>query len=307
MPRRSNLFQDIVGIIHRQMAGEAKVEESAMLLDRMTGQDREVDVVILGRTGGHDITVAVEATSTGRKASTPWVEAMVEKHRNLPTDKLVLVSEAGFTDPARKKAEQEYAVALTPEDLGGDDPVGQVVNRLKSVWPKLVNLTPERARVWVRRPDDSEVWFKAPADLFLFAEDGQLLTTLLEFTQYAVMRSWPSLMKDLDLANIAEDTDKKMYLLIERPRLILDGRKVSLHARDESQGSAPELHQIERIVVEGRVQIEVKRIDLRHARLGEVLFAHGETTIGRRSALLVATEHEEGGAMSIRFRDPRPN
>jgi hypothetical protein len=33
MPRRSNLFQDVVAIIHRHMAEGATVEESAMLLN----------------------------------------------------------------------------------------------------------------------------------------------------------------------------------------------------------------------------------------------------------------------------------
>ena len=97
MPRRSNLFQDVVGIIHRHMAGEATVEESAMLEDRLTGEEQEVDVVIRGRTGQHETVVSVEATARRRKADVSWVREMVGKHQHLPTNKLVLVSESGFS------------------------------------------------------------------------------------------------------------------------------------------------------------------------------------------------------------------
>jgi len=122
MPRRTNLFQQVVTIIYRHMVEDATVEESAMLRNRLTGEDREVDVVIRSTSAGHDIAVSVEATSGSRKADASWVERMVGKHANLPTNKLVLVSEGGFTPQARQLAQQENAVALAPEDLSGTTP-----------------------------------------------------------------------------------------------------------------------------------------------------------------------------------------
>ena len=39
MPRRTNLFQEVVTVLHEHLA----VEESALLIDGVTGDEREVD------------------------------------------------------------------------------------------------------------------------------------------------------------------------------------------------------------------------------------------------------------------------
>ena len=103
MPKRTNLFQEVVEIIHRHMAG-AEVEPSAMLASKSTGALREVDVAITGEQAGHKVIVSVEAMSRSRKADRTWVDGMVGKHADLPTSKLVLVSEKGFTKDARAAA-----------------------------------------------------------------------------------------------------------------------------------------------------------------------------------------------------------
>jgi predicted Mrr-cat superfamily restriction endonuclease len=110
VPRRTNLFQDVVAVIHEHLAGDAVMEESAMLTNRLTGEQREVDVVLRRTTAGYETVIAVEATSRRAPVTAPWVEQMVGKHANLPTDKLVLVSESGFTKQARELAERENAI-----------------------------------------------------------------------------------------------------------------------------------------------------------------------------------------------------
>ena len=54
--------------------------------------------------------------SWARPADTPWVEKMRAKHDNLPTDKLILVSESGFSWPAMRKAEFYGIETLTVEE-----------------------------------------------------------------------------------------------------------------------------------------------------------------------------------------------
>lgn len=117
MPKRTNLFQQVVAILQEHAAPGAEVTESALLTNRVTGVEREVDVVIATTVAGYEILVGVEGTATGRKASTPWVESMLGKHEDLPTAKLVLVSEAGFYEPARKAALAKGALPLSPTDL----------------------------------------------------------------------------------------------------------------------------------------------------------------------------------------------
>ncbi|MGH9194160.1 MAG: restriction endonuclease, partial [Acidimicrobiia bacterium] len=302
MPKRTNLFQQVVALIHTHMARGASVEESAMLVNRVTGEEREVDVAIRAVTAGHEVTVAVEARSSRRRADASWVEGMLGKHANLPTDKLVLVSQSGFTRQARMLAEEKGAAALEPSDLTGADPAGRVVNRLKSIWPKIVSLSPERAQVTVERPE-GEKWFKAPADLWLYLPDGTELGNLQEFIQASVQASWEKLMEDIGLRDIARSIDRYFTVEIQSPTIGLQGVRLPIFARYEDAGDGPELHRITHLRVVGQAHIEVVEVELSHQRLGDVLFSQGTSTIAGRHTLIVATEDEEGGQISIRFGD----
>jgi hypothetical protein len=108
-----------VQIIYEHMGGDAVVEASGMLPHRLGGE-REVDVVIRSQMAGHEIIVSVEAAARGRIADVTWVEQLVAKHRYLPTTKLVLVSESGFYNPARKrlKRKKRKSSPAHPRELG---------------------------------------------------------------------------------------------------------------------------------------------------------------------------------------------
>jgi hypothetical protein len=150
VPKRTNLFQEVVTIIHEHLASGSKREPSAMLPNRLTGELREVDMILRSTTSpGYEIVIAIEATSPSRRAAVSWVEQMIGKYTNLPTDKAVLVCERGFSKQASALAIAEGMIPITPESLEGEDPAFRVVNLLRSLWPKHVSLTPESARVWV--------------------------------------------------------------------------------------------------------------------------------------------------------------
>lgn len=135
MPKRRNLFQEVVEILHRHMAGDATVEASAMLPSQSTGALREVDVVIRAKQAGHDVIVSVEAMARSRKADRTWVDSMVGKHADLPTSKLVLVSQRGFTEDARAAALARNAVPLAPEDLPSSNRDRDVLKAVPALWP----------------------------------------------------------------------------------------------------------------------------------------------------------------------------
>lgn len=115
MPRRSNSFQRLVLLINSGLAGNARVVESAMVADKITGEQREVDVLISTNASGYEVSIAIEVVARGRKADTPWVESMHSKHSSLPTNKLILVAESGFTSPALRKAKFYGFEAITIE------------------------------------------------------------------------------------------------------------------------------------------------------------------------------------------------
>jgi hypothetical protein len=128
----------VVEIIHRHMAEDATVEASAMLIDAVTGDEREVDVVIRSRPAGYELVISVEAVGRSRPATVEWVEQMLGKHKHLPTDKLVLVAQRGFSKQARRKAESGGAVPVSPDDVPGE-----ALSDVRSLWPKVITFTLE--------------------------------------------------------------------------------------------------------------------------------------------------------------------
>lgn len=104
MPKRSNEFQKLIALINGCLRGTGRVQESALLIDKTNGQEREVDILISSKIAEYPVNISVEVTARTRKADSTWVEEMHAKHMHLPTDKLVLVSRSGFYDPAVEKA-----------------------------------------------------------------------------------------------------------------------------------------------------------------------------------------------------------
>jgi Restriction endonuclease len=304
VPRRTNLFQEVVAIIHRHMAEDATVEESAMLEDRVTGEQREVDVVIRGRAAGHDVAVVVEAAGRGRPATVEWVEQMIGKHANLPTDKLVLVSQSGFTAQARTRAETAGAVVLAPSDLEEGDPALVVVNRLRSLWPKLVSLTPERIGLSVGRIGDEEPYEAPPsaASIPVLLDDGREVGTLEDVVQAQIGANWDKVAEQIGLRDIADDVDAFFHLEIGTPWTVeVEGEERQAFVRARS-GPGRDIRPIDKVIVLGKAAIRVNEIPLAHRRLGEIRYAVGEGKVGDQDALVVATEGEGGGKLTVRMR-----
>jgi hypothetical protein len=72
MPRRTNIFQKLILLLNEQLSGEASVTESAELQDAVTGEHREVDILIQGNIGDYIAIVAVECVDWQRKADVTW-------------------------------------------------------------------------------------------------------------------------------------------------------------------------------------------------------------------------------------------
>jgi hypothetical protein len=303
VPKRTNLFQEVVAIIYETLAGDASKSESAMLPNLLTGELREVDVVLRAQTAGHEMVLAIEAAGRARRPCVDWVEQMIGKHKNLPTDKVVLVSETGFSKQARALALAEQMVPLTPETLASDDPVGEIVNAIPSLWPKTISLKPAGARVWVDRPGEGIKWFRAPADLDVVREDGRSIALRDVFFQL-LEANLPRVLAQIGLARIADDIERFFVLRVGPGWTVkVDSAPQAMYAR-WAEGKT-ELHRIDALEVTGKATIHVSEIALTHRRLGEldVRYAYGEGTIGGKPALVVVTEDEEGPKATVRLRD----
>ena len=306
MPRRTNAFQEVVAILHEHMAGDAVVEESVLLTHRVTGEEREVDVVVRSTVAGHEVVVSVEATAAGRKADVKWVEQLVKKHEGLPTSKLVLVSQAGFTNAARKQAEAENAVPLSPEDLTENHPAFVVVNALPSLWPKQLTLTPDEATLIVRRPDGTQ-WRvrEVLPDHLVYLADGRPIGMLVAVYDRLFKAHVNELVEMIGLSDISEDLDRFFVLSVGPPWLVrVEEREEHVYLRWE-ESDPPELHEIEVAEFVGKASIDVGEMPLHHKRLGDVTYAYGETKLGDQPVLIVVSESERGGKATVRLRpDP---
>lgn len=132
MPHRTNQFQRVIASIHSQLDSKAIVTESKMLRELTTENEREVDIVIESSVGDCNIIVSIECTARSRPASVEWVERMWAKHRNLPTDKLVLVSKSGYYRPALVKA-KEFKIDTFTLEQARDVDWTAIVNKVHRI------------------------------------------------------------------------------------------------------------------------------------------------------------------------------
>lgn len=148
MPARSNEFQRLVRVVEKHFAHRGvTVVESAMLLDRLTGERREVDVFISRRGWIRRVATSIECMDRTRPADVTWVEAMWGKHRSLPTTHLMLASRAGFYRPAMVKA---AALGITLLDYSNGMPAdfeAMIIGSGGEIWVKQPEIDPTRSVV----------------------------------------------------------------------------------------------------------------------------------------------------------------
>lgn len=210
MPRRSNQFQRLVLLINRTLAVNARVVESAMVTDKITGQQREVDVLITTNASSYEVHIAIEVVARGRKADTPWVESMYSKHASLPTDKLILVAENGFTFPALKKA-KFYGIKAV-----------KIETALAADWKLATELTATgffeltsfkySCSVIYESEGETRQQVEVPSSAWITSESKQ--TTLDEFVRYVL--SLPE-TKDVLYPRIISMNERKFWFSYTKP------------------------------------------------------------------------------------------
>lgn len=300
MPQRSNLFQKVVRVLHQEIARDAAVEESAFLIDSDTGEKREVDVVIETITAGHEVIVAIEATGAGRKADVGWVESMLKKHEKLPSNKLVLVSEAGFSDSAREKADKNGATPITPEDLPEDFDGGDVINKLGAIYPKVISLDLLEVEVNCEAPNDAGTEkFEPPPTVDVFLEDGARYGALSDLVASHFHERFLEIADQVNLANVTEKVEKDVTLdltgspSVQRPG---DHALQRLCLNPMNEGRSLGFWPIRDARLKAKMKIEVGEIPLIHKRLDRVseAYSFGEGHVGDSKATFVVSQTAEG-------------
>jgi len=109
-----------------------------MVPDSRTGELREVDITVRSEVSGYPVLVGIECVDHGRRATVQWVETMLGKHADLPTDKLVLVASGGFSKQATKKAHARGAICLSLREAANVEWTS-IVGKLPVAYLDIVN------------------------------------------------------------------------------------------------------------------------------------------------------------------------
>lgn len=67
MPKRTNDFQKLIRMLTQLLGEGAIVEESKMLTDMVSGEQREVDIYAEGTLAGHTVNIGIECRDHQRK------------------------------------------------------------------------------------------------------------------------------------------------------------------------------------------------------------------------------------------------
>lgn len=284
MPKRSNEFQKLVFIIKQQVAGDAQVTESKFLPDLLTEAKREVDICIEKYIAGHLITISIECRDHKRRADVTWVEQMKSKHERLPTNKLILVSKAGFSDEAKEIAKKYSIETLALEEVDSES-IYRLFGELNSVWVKVVTLSPTKVLIQVSEVNDlpSEKVSIFP-DNIVFLQDGTSLCIVRDLVD-SWLKAEPFMKEILSRGN---QLDKYFVTRWENPT-DEHGNPFCLRKEEPSV-----IRMIESIEVTGKCEFKMTEFPLEHGLLGAVKVSWGSGSFMAEDAFLIASEDEVG-------------
>ena len=95
----------LVKKIEKTLSRETTVIKSPdFLIDRVTGEKREVDISIQDKIGSTNILIVIECRNRNNSQDVRWIEEIKTKHNDLKASKVIAVSKYGFTKQAIEKA-----------------------------------------------------------------------------------------------------------------------------------------------------------------------------------------------------------
>jgi hypothetical protein len=301
VPPRTNFFQDVVALVHRAMSGDALVQESGMVRSRATGMKREVDVLITDRVAGVTVTLAVEASKSGRRASQQWVEQLVQKHEDMGTSKLVLASDSGFTAGATKLAEHHGAVTMTPQRLQNE------LTADRTLFPKIVTLTAVGCDVRLIRADGVYVLLQnAPRNLDLVEEDGVFVAPLSTLCE-AVLQAYsanPPVSDPLGAGYVKKYKEDDCIISFDATTLKIGEAPASVFVPFQEAGRVARLDRLVALTIRTKYSINAHELPLTTQLFGPATVEYGQfSPQGAGPAIFVRTRIGDKDTAVVRWRD----
>jgi len=277
MPRRTTPFQAIVHLVRQHHAGPGvTVTESKFLDDPVLGQ-REVDIVVEAEADGERVVISLEVNQRGRPASVEWVEQQIDKHRRLPTNKLVLVSRAGFSRKAltRVGLEQGKVEALQPEIVMID---GEPV--VKRLYVESITYDPSRCTVHVRGDQSEIIAVTGQPETDIYDADGVLLGALAYLAREAAHLEGVGKWLGVEAHHHPKRDELKTF------EFVLSVGGLGYHLKQNETGT---LHLIIGLEIWGHFTFTQDEVALALARLGDRVYGAGEASFTGRPVVWVGT------------------
>ncbi|WP_174906272.1 restriction endonuclease [Burkholderia diffusa] len=111
-------FEQLVARIQQDLAPDAKVEHDVMLVGEVTGERRQVDVLLTQNIGQYTMRVAIDCKDYKTPVDVKGVEEFSGLVDDIGVNKGVLVCPAGFTATAKKRAKSLRIALYRPLDTG---------------------------------------------------------------------------------------------------------------------------------------------------------------------------------------------
>lgn len=290
MPKRSTPFQAIVHLARQQLATQGvTVTESKLLVDKVLGIEREVDVVIEGELDGEPIVISIEVIERSRPADVTWVQGMLQKHLNLSTSRLLLVSKAGFSRSAITAVDRagDRVQALTPKIVEAD---GEAV--VTTFYTDYVTYGARDCRVHVYE-DDGLITVEGQTDIDVHSADREVLGSLGVLADELIR-----------LQPVADHLSKSAHNHPEREDLTGFSLSIALETlgyqlQNTESGT---FHLIKAIEVWGSFTWKQTAIPLAFTDLGGRVFGAAEAPFADRPAVWVGTTDVANRTTTLSWR-----
>lgn len=301
MPRRTNVFQKVVYLIQQNLAGQAEVIESALLTDRFTGEQREVDVCINSEIAGHKIIISLECRDRQRKADVSWVEEMHGKHESLPTNYLVLVSSSGFSAQARNKARNYGIDTVVPETLTDDQAKAMARRFDKARYTRLdfldiVNVKAVMGPTSTEGEEEIRI-LDSQRNINVYLENGRYICAIGEYINMMIAGADYGQV----IFDAPEDT-KWFELSADWPGFSAQGSSGVLPIYFQKEEPSPHLRLIKRLTIEGNAKVGRSEMPIKMGKFKDIPYTWGQAAVDDRTTVVVATGIETGD-LKMRAQD----
>ncbi|APH38226.1 restriction endonuclease [Methanohalophilus halophilus] len=122
MARKGKELEETVSLLHKILTkDEYEITSPDFLIDKITGQQREVDISIKANIGSIPLTIIIECRDRNTKQDSMWIEQLATKCQNLNVQKVIAVSSNDFTEPAKTTAKHYGIETRVLSQIGKED------------------------------------------------------------------------------------------------------------------------------------------------------------------------------------------